>query len=113
MRGQSRFHTFADAAAPAKRTTQYFHLHGSGAIYHEGWKAGFAYRPDSFDLCATYPRSQAVVSDAGKEGWETISRTEAPTGLNDPAKSNAANANDSWRLEGLGPKDCRTSAWAG
>ena len=42
--------TFADAAAPSPRSTQYYEMLGCRAIYHEGWKAvtfhpmvGFAY----------------------------------------------------------------------
>jgi arylsulfatase A-like enzyme len=37
--GRSLRATFTDAAAPEVRTTQYFEMLGSRAIYHEGWKA--------------------------------------------------------------------------
>jgi ribonuclease I len=30
--------TFADAAAPNPRTTQYFEMLGSRALWHDGWK---------------------------------------------------------------------------
>jgi arylsulfatase A-like enzyme len=31
--------SFADPAAPSPRRTQYFEMHGSRGIYHDGWKA--------------------------------------------------------------------------
>jgi arylsulfatase A-like enzyme len=37
--GSSLLATFTDAGAPSPRGTQYFEMHGSRAIYHEGWKA--------------------------------------------------------------------------
>ena len=37
--GASLLPTFADAAAPSPRTTQYFELLGSRSIVHDGWKA--------------------------------------------------------------------------
>ena len=37
--GASLVPTFADAAAPEQRRTQYFEMLGSRAIYHDGWKA--------------------------------------------------------------------------
>jgi len=37
--GASLRQTFEDAAAPSPRSTQYFEMLGSRAIYHEGWKA--------------------------------------------------------------------------
>jgi arylsulfatase A-like enzyme len=37
--GSSLVPTFADPVAPSPRSTQYFELLGSRAIYHDGWKA--------------------------------------------------------------------------
>ncbi len=37
--GCSILPTFSDASAPSPRLTQYFEMHGSRAIYHDGWKA--------------------------------------------------------------------------
>ena len=37
--GASLAATLEDPSAPSPRTTQYFEMHGSRAIYHEGWKA--------------------------------------------------------------------------
>ncbi len=39
MDGVSMMYTFDDAAAPDRRTTQYFEMFGNRAIYHEGWVA--------------------------------------------------------------------------
>ncbi len=40
MDGVSMAYTFDDATAADRRTTQYFELTGSRAIYHDGWWAG-------------------------------------------------------------------------
>jgi arylsulfatase len=37
--GISMAYSFADAAAPSRRTTQYFEMIGNRAIYHDGWVA--------------------------------------------------------------------------
>jgi arylsulfatase A-like enzyme len=37
--GASFAATFTDADAPSPRRTQYFEMHGSRGIYHDGWKA--------------------------------------------------------------------------
>jgi Sulfatase len=37
--GRSLVPTFADAGTPSPRSTQYFEMLGSRAIYHDGWKA--------------------------------------------------------------------------
>lgn len=39
MAGSSLVPTFADADAPDPRSTQYFEMLGSRAIFHDGWKA--------------------------------------------------------------------------
>ena len=39
MDGASILATFGNPAAPAPRNTQYFEMHGSRGIYHDGWKA--------------------------------------------------------------------------
>lgn len=39
MHGRSIAATFADGAAPAPRTTQYFEQLGHRGLYHDGWKA--------------------------------------------------------------------------
>ncbi|MFC1922667.1 sulfatase-like hydrolase/transferase [Chloroflexota bacterium] len=39
LEGVSFAHTFKDADAPGKRTTQYFEMIGHRSIYHHGWRA--------------------------------------------------------------------------
>ncbi|WP_137146875.1 arylsulfatase [Mycolicibacterium sp. CR10] len=39
IEGVSFCHTFVDAAAPTRRTTQYFEMLGHRSIYHDGWRA--------------------------------------------------------------------------
>jgi arylsulfatase len=88
IQGKSLVYSFADAKAPSRRTKQYYFLYGSGAIYHNGWKASFGYRPDFIDLYTSYPPPQTAENFAGKEVWELYNVNEDPTELNDLAKSN-------------------------
>jgi arylsulfatase len=90
IQGTSLVYSFADAAAPARRTTQYYFLYGGGAIYHDGWKASFGYRPDFIDLYQSYPPPRTAENFAGKEVWELYNVNEDPTELNDLAKTNPA-----------------------
>lgn len=90
IQGTSLVYTFADAAAPSRHTTQYYFLYGSGAIYHDGWKASFGYRPDFVDLFGTYPNPESADNKAGKEVWELYNVNEDPTELRDLAASNPA-----------------------
>jgi arylsulfatase len=90
IQGKSLVYSFADAKAPSSRTTQYYFLYGTGAIYHNGWKASFAYRPDFIDLFTTFPPPQAAENKAGKEVWELYNVEEDPTELNDLASKQPA-----------------------
>jgi arylsulfatase A-like enzyme len=47
--GASLVPTFADAAGPDPRHTQYFEMHGSRGIYHRGWKATTNYVSPMFN----------------------------------------------------------------
>jgi arylsulfatase len=50
VEGTSFAYSFADPAAPDRRTTQYYEMLGHRGIYHEGWKAVAMHRPGtSFD----------------------------------------------------------------
>jgi arylsulfatase len=90
VQGVSMVYSFADATAPSRRTTQYYFLYGTGAIYHDGWKASFGYRPDFIDLYQSYPPPRTAENFAGKEVWELYNVNEDPTELNDLAKGNPA-----------------------
>lgn len=54
--GTSMAYTWADAAAPSHRTTQYAEIYGHRAIYHDGWKAvtfhppGASFAADRWEL---------------------------------------------------------------
>jgi len=63
IEGVSMRYTFDDAAAPSRRTTQYFEILGNRAIYHEGWVAA------CFHGRLPWVRSQAVEFGEG-ERWE-------------------------------------------
>jgi arylsulfatase len=49
VQGTSLVYSFNDKQAAAKHTVQYSYVFGSGAIYHDGWKAEFAFRPDPLE----------------------------------------------------------------
>lgn len=56
MHGVSMAYSFDEAAAPSRRTTQYFYTKGHRAIYHDGWKAvtlheeGASFEQDVWEL---------------------------------------------------------------
>jgi arylsulfatase len=47
--GESIAASFAEATAPTPRRTQYFEMHGSRGIYHDGWKATTDYVSPLFE----------------------------------------------------------------
>jgi arylsulfatase len=57
--GVSFAYTFADAAAPERKATQYFEIMGSRGIYHEGWMAS-----------AFGPRRPWVADLSGLATWD-------------------------------------------
>jgi arylsulfatase A-like enzyme len=63
IEGVSMRYSFDDAAAPSRRTTQYFEILGNRAIYHDGWVAA------CFHGRLPWVRSQAVEFGEG-ERWE-------------------------------------------
>ena len=81
---------FENAAALSRHTTQYYFLYGTGAIYHNGWKASFGYRPDFIDLFMVYPRPKKAENFAGREVWELYDVENDPTKVHDLAQSHPA-----------------------
>ncbi len=64
--GVSMVYTFADAAAPGRKLTQYFENNGSRAIYHDGWVAA-TFGP----LTPWLAVSPGLTTwDANKDVWE-------------------------------------------
>jgi arylsulfatase A-like enzyme len=61
--GASLLPTFADPAAPSPRRTQYFEMHGSRGIYHDGWKATTDYVSPLFGERRFLAGSQDLDSD--------------------------------------------------
>lgn len=106
IQGKSMVYAFADAKTPSRRTTQYYFLYGTGAIYHHGWKASFGYRPDFIDLFQTYPPPQTAENKAGQEVWELYNVDDDPTELNDLARSNPAKLAD---MKALFDKEARAN----
>jgi len=90
VQGVSFAQSFDDPSAPSKHHTQYFFLYGTGAIYHDGWKASFGYRPDFIDLFMVYPRPETAENYAGREVWELYNVDDDPTEVNDLASSHPA-----------------------
>jgi arylsulfatase A-like enzyme len=55
MDGIALNYSFADPAAPDRRTTQYYELWGNRGIYHEGWKAVVVHKPRAWDILRPAP----------------------------------------------------------
>lgn len=79
LQGVSLTYSFTAPIAPSRHNTQYYYLFGTGAIYHEGWKASFGYRPDFVDLFWSCPSPESPPNMAGKEVWELYQVTDDPT----------------------------------
>jgi hypothetical protein len=67
IEGVSMVYTFDDAKAKDRRTTQYFELTGSRAIYHEGWWAG-----TRATAWTAWPRPRAACLSTRTSGSFTI-----------------------------------------
>jgi arylsulfatase len=50
VQGVSLAYSFNDRDAASRHTVQYYYIFGQGSIYQDGWKASFAFRPNSIDL---------------------------------------------------------------
>ncbi len=82
MDGVSMVYTFDDAAAPGRRTTQYFEMFGNRGIYHEGWVAATRH---STPWVLT-PKLPAFSEDV----WELYNVDEDFSQANDLAAQNPA-----------------------
>ena len=76
IEGVSFAATFADADAPTPKTTQFYSMLGTRAIWHEGWKAATAVpaAPDSW-------------GDFAQQRWELFDTTVDPTECHDLAEA--------------------------
>ena len=88
LHGVSLAHTFDDAGAPSRRTTQYFEMMGHRSIYHDGWRAvcpgrGRRSRRRARGSASRSPRRRWPHLDA--EGWELYHVAEDPAECHDVA----------------------------
>jgi arylsulfatase A-like enzyme len=90
IQGVSMAYTFDEAAAPSRHATQHRFLYGSGAIYHDGWKASFGHRPDFIDLFQTRPLPETAENFAGREVRELYDVESDPTEVDDVASTRPA-----------------------
>ena len=84
--GVSMVYTFADAAAPGQKATQYFENNGSRAIYHDGWIAA-TFGP-LIPWLAVSPGLDTW--DANKDVWELYDLTHDFSEANDLAREESA-----------------------
>jgi arylsulfatase len=91
LEGVSLAHTFDDASAPSKRTTQYFEMFGHRSIYHAGWRAVCPWPGPSFTEAAKHgrgfgtPITPELLEDLDRDGWELYSMADDPTESRDLA----------------------------
>ena len=85
IEGVSMAYTFdkANAAAPSKRTTQYFEIAGMRALYHEGWIASTTPYRAPWDITAPTPKD--IVNGVK---WELYNVTKDWTQADDVAATN-------------------------
>ncbi len=82
LHGVSFAHTFADAAAPTRRHTQYFEMLGNRAIDHEGWRAVCPWPGPSFAEAGKpfgTPMTAADLADLDAHRWELYHIADDPT----------------------------------
>jgi arylsulfatase A-like enzyme len=74
IEGTSFAHTFDDAAAASRHTTQYFEMFGHRALYHDGWRAVCPVPGPSFAEAGTGFGQMALTAEKLREldahGWE-------------------------------------------
>ena len=98
--GASLVPTFADASAPSPRTTQYDEMHGSRAIYDDGWRAVCPFAGRSLAEAAERGRNfrlteltPELLDDMDANDWELFDVVA------DPAETNDLSATEPARLE--------------
>jgi arylsulfatase A-like enzyme len=81
LHGTSFAHTFDDAAADSRRTTQYFEMLGHRSIYHDGWRAVCPWPGPSFAEAGKgfgEPISAEKLAQLDAQGWELYHVAEDP-----------------------------------
>lgn len=86
IQGTSLAYSLNDARAVSRHKTQYYYIFGSRSIYHNGWKAGFAYKPTS---AATGNLVSAIsVANPDNNDWQLYNVNEDFNERIDLAKKN-------------------------
>ncbi len=73
IEGVSFRHTFGDAAAPTRHTTQYFEMLGHRSLYHDGWRAVCPWPGTSFaetDRHFGDVITERLLTELDATGWE-------------------------------------------
>ena len=79
IEGVSLVHTFDDAKAPSKHTTQYFEMMGHRSLYHDGWRAVCPWPGTSFtESGRTFgtPITYDMLTELDAKGWELYNLNE-------------------------------------
>jgi arylsulfatase len=82
IHGVSFAHTFGDASAPGRHTTQYFEMLGHRAIDHQGWRAVCPWPGPSFAEAGQgfgVPITAGALTDLDARHWELYHIAEDPT----------------------------------
>lgn len=91
IQGTSFVHTFNNAEAPTKHTSQHYYIFGARSIYSNGWKAGAAHHPDFIDFTtAQASGKQPAAANYDNDVWELYNLNEDFNERIDLAKSNPA-----------------------
>ena len=88
LHGVSFAHSFDDAAATSRRTTQYFEMMGHRSIYHDGWRAVCPWPGPSFAEAGKgfgEPISAETLAQLDAQGWELYHVAEDPAECHDLA----------------------------
>jgi arylsulfatase len=73
IEGLSFAHTFEDADAPSKRSTQYFEMMGHRSLYHDGWRAVCPWPGPSFTEAGAFfgqPMPAEKLTELDAKHWE-------------------------------------------
>jgi arylsulfatase len=72
IEGVSFAHTFDDAGAQSKRTTQYFEMFGHRSLYHDGWRAVCPWPGHSFSEGKEFgtPITRKDLQELDAHAWE-------------------------------------------
>jgi arylsulfatase len=82
IHGVSFAHTFGNARAPGRRTTQYFEMLGHRALDHQGWRAVCPWPGPSFAEAGQgfgVPITAEALTDLDAHHWELYHVAEDPT----------------------------------